>query len=353
MFTLKFSADKLKKNDSPKKHRRKGLKIRDWKIRNRVQLAFFIVTLIMGIQYYFWLGQVARYGGSAIPRPNGVDGFLPIGSLMGWKQFLITGLWEKIHPAGMVILGFAAFIAWLLRKTFCSWVCPVGTLSEWLYRLGGRLFGKNYSLYKFIDVPLRSLKYLLLAFFAFAAISMDKASLQSFFDSPYWKLADVKMLRFFTEMSVFTISVLLLLAVFSLLIKNFWCRYLCPYGALMGLFAMFSPTGIERRPDACTDCGICTKACPADLPVSTKAGILSPECTGCMECVEVCPIQDALDFKMLGVRNSFWNAKRVAIAVTGIFVFIVMAARIAGLWESQLDTKLLQTMLPGLNSVSH
>ncbi len=307
----------------------------------------------MGIQYYFWLAQVAQMGGSFIPRPNGVDGFLPIGSLMAWKHFFLTGLWDLIHPAGMVILGFAVLVSWLFRKSFCSWVCPVGTLSEWLYRFGRRLFGRNYSLYKFIDIPLRSLKYLLLAFFVFAALQMDVHDLEAFFASPYWQMADVKMLRFFTDMSLFAGSVLLLFALFSLLVKNFWCRYLCPYGALMGIFSAVSPAGIRRNETSCTDCGVCAKACPADLPVSTKERILSPECTGCLECIAVCPVRDALDYKMLAVKRSFWNTRRLAIAVTGMFLLLTLTARIAGLWESRLDTKLLQSLLPALDHVTH
>ncbi len=62
--------------------------------------------------------------------PAGVEGFPPIGALMGWTRFLATSTWDGVHPAGMVILGFAGLISLLGRKSFCGWFCPVGTLSE-------------------------------------------------------------------------------------------------------------------------------------------------------------------------------------------------------------------------------
>jgi polyferredoxin len=65
---------------------------------------------------------------------------------MGWKLFVLTGIWDPVHPAAMVILGFAGLVSLTLRKSFCGWFCPVGTLSEWLWKLGRRIFGRNYRI---------------------------------------------------------------------------------------------------------------------------------------------------------------------------------------------------------------
>src|SRR4029078_7940487 len=90
------------------------------------------------------------------------------------------------------------------------------------------------------------------------------------------------------------VAVIGILLLGSVLVKNFWCRYLCPYGALLGLASLLSPLRIRRSLAACIDCGKCAKACPANLPVDQLVTIKSAECTGCLECVSICPAEGAL-----------------------------------------------------------
>jgi len=83
-------------------------------------------------------------------------------------------------------------------------------------------------------VPLRGIKYLLLGFFLQAILGMSSAAIGSFLDSPYNRVADVKMLKFFTEITPFALGTLIVLAALSVPIRHLWCRYLCPYGGLLG-----------------------------------------------------------------------------------------------------------------------
>lgn len=273
-----------------------------------------------------------------MPRPAGVEGFLPIGALMGWKLFLLTGIWDPIHPAAMVILGFAAVISFALRKSFCGWFCPVGTLSEWLWKLGRRIFGKNYKLPLWLDYPLRSLKYLLLAFFVWTIFSMSRLAILAFLRSPYYKMSDVKMLFFFTQMSSTTGVVLVILVLASLIIRNFWCRYLCPYGALMGLFSLLSLTRVQRNPETCIDCKLCSEVCPYHLTVDRKLRIVSPECNGCMDCTLVCPARDTLELKTIGMGKSIWSGARLGAVIIVLYIGLVYSATITAHWKSSVST---------------
>jgi polyferredoxin len=236
-------------------------------VRNRFQLVVFLLTLAVGLQFYLFVAQAGGDGPITIQRPAGVEGFLPIGALLGWKQLLTTGVWDPIHPAAMVILFYTAAISLLLRKSFCSWFCPVGAVSEWLWKLGRRNFGKNLQPPAWLDWPLRTLKYLLLFFFVYITISMSSAEIASFLGTPYYQLADVKMLHFFTHIGTVAGVTLASLLTMSIFIRNFWCRYLCPYGALMGICALFSPTRVQRASDTCTNCLQCTRVCPSHLPI--------------------------------------------------------------------------------------
>ena len=67
-------------------------------------------------------------------------------------------------------------------------------------------------------------------------------------------VADIKMLHFFTHISTLALGVLIILLVLSILIRNFWCRYLCPYGALLAALSIFSVIKIRRNDDTCTQC---------------------------------------------------------------------------------------------------
>ena len=75
-----------------------------WGIRNWIQLGVFILTLVIGLQFFIYIHQALNHSTITVHRPPGVEGFLPIGALMGWKLFLATGIWDPVHPAAMVIL---------------------------------------------------------------------------------------------------------------------------------------------------------------------------------------------------------------------------------------------------------
>ncbi len=142
------------------------------------------------------------------------------------------------------------------------------------------------------------------------------------------------MLHFFTRMSLLTAVVLAALVVLSLFFRNFWCRYACPYGALMGVFALFSPSRIQRNPDSCINCDQCSKVCPSHLPVNRVNQVLSPECTGCMDCVNVCPSKNTLELK---VFSKPIKTAHIGILIMAIFFGMVYCATITGHWKSQLS----------------
>jgi polyferredoxin len=120
---------------------------------------------------------------------------------MNLKAWIVTGRIPAVHPAAAVLLAAFLLISLLFRKSFCSWLCPIGTLSEYLWRAGRKIFGRNFVLPRAVDLPLRGLKYLLLGFFLWAIGGMSAAAIEAFMESPYGLIADVKMLNFFRYLS--------------------------------------------------------------------------------------------------------------------------------------------------------
>jgi polyferredoxin len=145
--------------------------------------------------------------------------------------------------------------------------------------------------------------------------------------------------------------VLFLLAALSVVVKNAWCRYLCPYGALLGLVSLVSPTRIRRNADACIDCAKCARACPSLLPVDRVSSVRSAECTACLQCVAVCPARDALAFS-LGRRRRL-GAGVVALGVIVLFLGFVGYAKVSGHWQTKLDEGVYFQWIPRAGEFGH
>ena len=322
------------------------------RVRRSIQFAFLALNIWIAAQFYFFVRQFETGGLATISRPAGVEGWLPIAGLMNLKYLLVTGQIPLIHPAAMVLLASFLVGSLLFRKSFCGWLCPVGTLSEYLWKLGRQTFRRNFLLPRWLDIGLRSLKYILLALFAYAVVSMPAQALAEFLQSPYGIVADVKMLNFFRFMGVTAAVVVGIIALASVFIQNFWCRYLCPYGALTGLTSLLSPMRIRRDPVKCIDCAKCAKACPSRLAVDVLVQIRSAECLGCMECVAVCPAEGALAMTLTPTRRAV-PAWVIGAGAVGIFLGFVFVAKATGHWDSPISEQTYRELIPHAREFAH
>ncbi|MDR4507301.1 MAG: 4Fe-4S binding protein [Candidatus Brocadiaceae bacterium] len=374
------------------------------KIRWAIQIAFFILVLVIGWQFYTFIKYCEAGGkGFYLPRPPGVESFLPISAIMGTKYFFGTGKINTIHPAGFVIFGTLLLTAIFFRRGFCSWICPVGAISEWEWRFGDWLLKKiprkvshvirniptrftaGLSLIftpiiilllleiitmksfkapvfrqlmpayivamilpfavprrfwsdKANDMIARAWKYTLLAFFLqMIVIKMPISQLELLYTrAPFIRVADVKMLKFFTNLSGIGLTVVLTFLIISIVNKNFWCRFFCPYGAILGILAYISPLRITRNLETCIHCEKCTRACPSYILVEKKKHVLTHECLACYDCVNACPVNDTLDMKSIGSRKKVlqWF---YAILLIGFFAALTNTARLTGNWRTEIS----------------
>jgi polyferredoxin len=181
---------------------------------------------------------------------------------------------NTIHPAAVVIFVTVLLGALLLRRSFCSWICPVAVVSEVLWKSGYKILLRNPRPPHWLDVALRGLKYLLMVFFIYSiVIAMSPTALQEFILSDYHKIADVRLLDFFLHISPVALVVILILLALSGLLRNPFCRYLCPYGALLGLIAVLSPLRVTRDTGRCISCGICSQVCPSYIDVMHRHSV--------------------------------------------------------------------------------
>lgn len=304
--------------------------------RRWCQIIFLAIVIAIGIQFALFVFQLESGILPDVDRPPGVEAFLPISALVSLKHLIYTKTINDIHPSGLAIFLIICVTALVVKKGFCSWVCPFGLFSDILAKIHSRLFFRALKLPQWADIPLRSLKYLLAGFFIYYIFyKMPAAAIEQFIHSPYNRFADIKMLEFFTDISGTTLTVILSLIGLSFLIPYFWCRYLCPYGAILGILGFLSIGAIKRNPEHCIGCKKCEKTCPGSIPIQKKQWIISSECTVCQSCVHVCPKKNALGFS-LKTSGKTTRKPVPGIIIVVVFVTGIVLARVSGNWHNSI-----------------
>lgn len=315
-------------------------------LRNVIQWGFLLFCIYLGVRLSLFVDAIRVGSIPTVTRANGVEAFLPIAGLMGLRDWIESGSLNPVHPAATVIFIAAILVSFLLRRGFCSWICPIGTLSEFAWKRGFGLFRRNLKAPLRLDIPLRGIKYLLLFFFVWTIFRMPSQALTAFIHSDYSKIADVRMLNFFLHLSLTALTVILILTLISLPIRNPFCRYLCPYGALTGLAGWFSPVAVTRNTHHCVRCGVCNQVCPSYLPIMENRRMHSPECIGCWRCVSNCRADGALEMALPGGKPVLAGIV-YAVLLVGIFWGITLLARVTGHWESGVSIAEYMRLLGG------
>lgn len=263
--------------------------------RTIVQLALVIATTVAGVRLALGLSL------------SSIETYCPFGGLeTAWS--LIT---NQSFSCATGERNLSLFLALLLltliaRKAFCSWVCPFGTVSEWISALrrwiAAKRGGAAVSSVGFVEPPRwldRSLRLLRVPVLVVILIFTYRTGELVFrgYD-PYYILFSMH------GHDVRNVSYAILAGVLGLafLIPMAWCRYLCPLGVVLWPFAAVGRLRIRRSWSTCTGCGACDRACPQAIEISRPAEVRSGECTLCLECTEACPSPGALELCLEGKR---------------------------------------------------
>ncbi|MBM7868260.1 4Fe-4S binding protein [Heliobacterium gestii] len=251
------------------------------------------LTLVRWLSLLFFVGLTSYLGirhqivGGGPQGAAPLDTFCVFGGVETLWTYVTTGKFlAKTNMANLVLLAASLVLVIVAGAGFCGWICPLGALQEWLGKLGKRLFGNSLTVPPAIDRSLRSLRFLFLALILYRTVLDNKLWFETY--DPF------KVIFHFNFETTTSVVILALFIALSLPIERSWCRYLCPLSAVYSLLSPLSLFKLKRRPSACIDCGICTRACPVGIDVQHCGTIPDGQCIKCLQCMEACPKPDAL-----------------------------------------------------------
>lgn len=264
---------------------RKNKKI---KLIRWILLSLFLIL----ITFQGYLHQIQGGGEAA-----SIHALCPYGGLESLYTLLGSGTFiQKVFSGTMVLFVLTIVLAILFRRSFCGLLCPFGALQEFLALLGKKIFKKQFKIPSKLDYYLRYTKYVVLIITIFYA--WKTAGLWM---SPYdpWA-AYAHLSEGLTSLigeNLIGFILLLVTIIGSIIYDRFFCKYLCPMGAIYGLISKISPHKIVRNEDKCIGCNLCTKNCPMNIDVANSKNITSMECIDCQICVLSCPQEGCIETK--------------------------------------------------------
>lgn len=205
---------------------------------------------------------------------------------------IIGGSFQAAAMAGQIILVVSVLvITAIMGRFFCGFLCSFGTLGDFFWYIGKKLKLRRPKIGTRFDRILKKLKYVLLAGIVLLIWTFG-VSILGGTNNPWTVFGMLTKFSGWTDPAVLLslgMALLLLIALGSLYIERFFCRYLCPLGAVLAIVSRFRLFKIRKPRQYCGSCRACTKHCSMGIPLYRSSVVKSAECIDCMNCVEICP----------------------------------------------------------------
>lgn len=267
------------------------------RIRLFVQIFFFILIALIT------LSKVLSESGYTIPLLStaSLHALCPFGGVVSIYQYATTGtIIKKVHESSLILMYIVILLTLLFGGVFCGWVCPLGSLQEWLGKIGRKIFKNKYNAFipSGIDKYLRYLRYGVLAWVIYATAVTGKIIFEEY--DPYYALFNF----WSSEITISALTILGITIIASIFVERPWCKYACPYGAFIGLGNLIRIFKIRRNGSTCISCKSCDRNCPMNINVSDNSAVRNHQCITCLKCTseQSCPVDNTVDLSLKGVK---------------------------------------------------
>lgn len=317
------------------------------------------ISQIAVIGFLIILALLPKFNNDFTPN---FEAYCPFGGLQSLGSYLLNQSLSCSMTTVQIAMGALLAVGVILfGKLFCSFICPVGSISEWLGNIGRKLKINFIIPEGIVDKLLRSLKYILLFVTLYFTLQSNELFCKKY--DPYFGLAsgynsDVVLL--------YSLSALAIVIIGSMLIRQFWCKYICPLGAISNLFRctlfnasvviiyiltnkylievhyqwplLFACSGsylieifeinakifpffkVTRDVRTCTSCNKCTRACPQAIDVANIYQVRHIDCNLCGDCVAVCPEKETLQINKTNKLRWLPNIAIILLIGLGLFL---------------------------------
>lgn len=259
-------------------------------IRFIVQITILITVIIASLNHYLsTLGTDIPWISESI-----FHYICPICGVTSIYQFFASStLWVvKLKSTLGIVIGLAIIATIVFGPVICGFICPFGALQDLVARLGKKINKRKYNKFvsKKVDNILKYLRYITLGGAIYLTASSRVTLLESI--NPYHAFLGI----FKQSVSMIGLIILSIILIASLFVQRPWCKYLCPYGAFLGLFNKIKVFRIVRKDSTCISCKKCSNVCPMSIDVHEKNAVRDLSCISCFECVgeKVCPKKNTI-----------------------------------------------------------
>lgn len=242
-------------------------------------------------------------------------------------QMIIDGNFHFIQNFPSLIEFITVIVlTMLLGRFFCGWFCAFGTYNDWIHLISKNVFKINFQVNDKVDSILKYVKYVILLMLLIVVCTMGSNIFNN--TSPWDAFAQITDFSYVLSELTIGFVLLLLITIGAFFVERFFCRYLCPLGAVFTIFSKISVFKIKKPNDKCGKCRICTNNCSMGLPLYKVNDVRGGECINCLKCVDVCPRKNT-QANVIGEDINPALASSVAIATfAGVYGFNNFASTI-------------------------
>jgi len=185
--------------------------------------------------------------------------------------------------AALVIFPISIYFG----RFFCGWFCAFGSFNDFLYLISSRVFKMKYKVNKQLDAILKYLKYIILLFIIYFTWTKGNKLFDSM--SPWDAFALITDFPQAITDYFIGFAFLGVITVGAIYIERFFCRYLCPLGAVFAIISKLRKIKIDKPTEKCGKCRVCTNNCAMGIDLYKMDQVSTGECINCFKCMEVCP----------------------------------------------------------------